>query len=61
MVAIEHTLLTLVWNLLTTGAYYDDPGPDYYTQRQPERAKNHALHQLHALGYDVTLQPRAAG
>lgn len=60
MVAIEHTLLTLVWNLLTTGALYDDPGPDYYTRRQPERAKHHALHQLHALGYQVTLQPRVA-
>ena len=61
VVAIEHTLLTLVWNLLTTGAYYDDPGPDYYLRRQPERAKNRALHQLHALGYEVILQPRVAG
>lgn len=61
MVAIEHTLLTLVWNLLTTGAYYDDPGPDFYLRRQPERAKNRALHQLHALGYEVILQPRVAG
>lgn len=61
LVAIEHTLLTLTWNLLTTGALYDDPGPDYYTRRQPQRAKNHAIHQLQALGYQVTLQPRAAG
>jgi transposase len=61
VVAIEHTLLTLVWNLLTTGAYYDDPGPDFYLRRQPERAKNRALHQLHALGYEVILQPRVAG
>jgi transposase len=60
VVAIEHNLLTLVWTLLTTGALYDDPGLDYYTRRSPERAKNHAIHQLQALGYDVTLQPREA-
>lgn len=61
VVAIEHTLLTLTWTMLTTGTLYDDPGPDYYTRRSPERAKNHAIHQLQALGYEVTLQPRRAG
>ena len=61
VVAIEHTLLTLTWTMLTTGTLYDDPGPDYYTRRSPERAKNHAIHQLQALGYQVTLQPRGAG
>jgi transposase len=60
VVAIEHTLLTLVWTMLTTGTLYDEPGPDYYTRRRPERAKNHAIHQLQALGYDVALQPRGA-
>lgn len=60
VVAIEHTLLVLVWNLLTTGAFYQDPGPDYYTRRDPQRARNHAIHQLQALGYDVTLAPRGA-
>ena len=35
--------------MLTTGAYYDEPGPDYYASRNPERAKNHALRQLEAL------------
>lgn len=60
VVAIEHALLVLVWNLLTTGAFYQEPGPDYYTRRDPQRAKNHAIHQLQALGYDVTLAPRGA-
>lgn len=61
IVAIQHTLLTLIWNMLTTGALYDDPGPNHHLRRHPERAKNHALHQLQALGYQVTLQPRATG
>lgn len=57
IVAIERNLLTLIWTALTTGALYDDPGPDYYTQRRPKQTKRHALRQLHELGYDVTLQP----
>lgn len=60
VVAIEHTFLTLVWTMLTTGTLYDEPGPDYYARRDPQRAKNHAIDQLHALGYDITLQPRGA-
>ena len=57
LVAIEHHLLTVIWTLLRTGAFYQDPGPDYYTHRNPNAAKKHALRQLQALGYDVTLHP----
>lgn len=60
IVAIEHTLLNVVWAMLTNGTYYVDPGPDYYTRRNPDRARNHALRQLNNLGYHVTLQPSGA-
>lgn len=60
VVAIEHTLLTIIWTMLTNGTFYDEPGPDHYTRRNPQRARNHALHELQALGYDVTLEPRGA-
>lgn len=60
IVALEHTLLTLVWTMTTNGTYYDEPGPDYYARRDPARAKNHAIRQLEALGYNVTVQPRDA-
>jgi transposase len=43
-----------------TSALYDDPGADYYTRRDPERLNRPALSQLQRLGYDVTLNPRAA-
>jgi transposase len=43
-----------------TGALYQDPGADYYTRRDPEHTRQHALNQLHRLGYDVTLSPIAA-
>jgi transposase len=60
IVAIEHTLLTLVWTMLTEGTHYDEPGPDYYSRRNPDRAKKHAIKQLETLGYNVTVEPRQA-
>ncbi len=57
VVAIEHSLLIAIWNMLQTGSIYNDPGKDYYTKRDPERAKKHALDQLRNLGYTVTLEP----
>ena len=60
LVAVEHAILTAIWSMAHTGALYDDPGADYYTRRDPERLKRHAMSQLHRLGYDVTLTPLAA-
>lgn len=54
-VAIQHSMLTAIWHMGRTGTLYDDPGADFFTQLHPERAKNRALHQLEAMGYQVTL------
>jgi len=54
-VAIQHKVLTIIWHMATTGTLYDDPGADYFSRLHPERAKNRALHQLQAMGYEVTL------
>ena len=37
-----------------------DPGDDFYTRLNPDKAKNRALDQLRKMGYDVTLNPLAA-
>lgn len=58
IVALEHKMLTCAWHMLTNGTPYQDPGPDYYTRHHPNKAKNRAIKQLRALGYDVTLDPR---
>jgi transposase len=60
LVAVEHAILTAVWSMAHTGALYDDPGADYFTRRNPERLKKHALNQLQRLGYEVVLNPAAA-
>lgn len=60
LVAIEHTIIVAVWHMLTNGDVYIDPGPDYFTKRDPERDKNRAIKQLQRLGYDVEVTPMAA-
>ena len=59
-VAIEHAMLIAIWNMLSTGTLYCDPGADFYTRLNPDKAKNRALDQLRKMGYDVTLNPVAA-
>jgi len=54
-VAIQRSILTAIWHMGTTGTLYDDPGADYFTRLNPERAKTRALHQLESMGYHVTL------
>jgi transposase len=60
LVAIEHAILVAIWTMAHTGALYDNPGADYNTRRDPERARRNAVHQLQRLGYQVTLTPAAA-
>lgn len=60
LVAVEHAMLTAIYNMAATGAVYDDPGPDFYTRLHPDRAKRRALDQLRTMGYHVTLNPLEA-
>lgn len=53
-------LITIIWTLLSTGAFYDEPGPNWYTRQHPERATRRAIRTLDDLGYDVTITPRGA-
>ncbi len=55
-VAIQHSMLTAIWHMGTTGTLYDDPGSDYVTRLNPERTRNRPIHQLEATGYRVTLE-----
>jgi transposase len=55
-VAIQRKMLTTIWHMGTTGTFYEDPGAEFLTRLHPERAKNRAIHQLQAMGYQVTLK-----
>jgi transposase len=57
IVAVEHAMLIAIWHMLTDNHEYHDPGGDYFTRRDPDRARRRAIDQLRAIGYDVTLTP----
>ena len=62
IVAVEHALLIAIWNMITDGAFYTEPGGDFYARLHPDRTKQRALDQLRKMGYAVTLGPlEAAG
>jgi len=60
IVALEHTMLIAIWDMITNGVFYDDLGGDYYTKLNPDKTKQRALNQLRQMGYDVTLNPLPA-
>jgi len=57
IVAVEHAILIAIWNMITNGALYDDPGGDFYTRRNPDKTRQRAIDQLRQMGYAVTLEP----
>jgi transposase len=59
VVAVERATLTAVRHMLSTGTYYQDPGPDYYTRHHPSKRAARAMRDLQALGYQVTVHPIA--
>ena len=58
--AVGHSILVIAWHLLTNDCDYTDLGGDYFVRRDADRARQRAVAQLQALGYQVTLQPLAA-
>jgi transposase len=59
-VALAHTILVIIWHVLTNDVPYTDLGSDYYTRRDdPDARKHRLLRQLQDLGYTVELTPAA--
>ncbi len=60
-VAVAHSMLAVVWHLLTTGALYEDPGADYFQRRHDPIAELKRLtRKIEALGFDVIVNEKAA-
>jgi transposase len=59
-VAVAHSLIELVWHLLSTGELFNDLGDDYFTRRHdPERRARRLVAQLEELGFKVSLEAAA--
>src|SRR5437588_9914931 len=58
VVAVSHSLLVIIYHVLSTKQPYSDLGADYFEQRDSTRLTQRSVRQLEALGYTVTLVPK---
>jgi transposase len=59
VVAVGHSILTIVYFLLARGTRYEDLGVDYVPARQKAERERRAIKQVEALGYRVVREPSA--
>jgi transposase len=60
-VAVANSILAVIWHVLTNGCLYGDPGADYFERRHDPAVEAKRLQaRIEALGFDVTLSPKAA-
>ncbi len=57
--AVKHSIICACWHMLKTGELYREPGGDYFTRTDPQRATRRLVAQLERLRHNVTLQPAA--
>ncbi|HLW03565.1 MAG TPA: IS110 family transposase [Ktedonobacterales bacterium] len=60
-VAVAHTILVIVYHLLTRHEAYRELGMTYFDERDRQRVERRLVHRLEALGYVVALHPAASG
>ena len=56
-VAVARSILKIIYHLLTRGGTYQEEEAAVLDARRRQRAQQRALHQLQALGFEVTLTP----
>ncbi|MGD0085067.1 MAG: IS110 family transposase [Acidimicrobiales bacterium] len=60
-VAVAHSLLDVIWHVLSTGERFEDLGDDYFQKRHdPDKETRRLLRQLERLGHTVTVTPNPA-
>ena len=56
LIAVAHTLLVIIWHMLSEGTVYTEIGVDYLARNDnPDRRRRHLVKQLEQLGYQVEL------
>jgi transposase len=60
-VAVANSMLSTIWHLLSNGAFYEDPGADYFERRHdPAVEAKRLARRIEALGFNVDLSQKAA-
>jgi len=59
-VAVSHTILVIIYHVLTRKSIYQDLGADYLDRLGADRLTHQLVKRLERLGHKVTLQPQQA-
>ncbi len=58
--AVAHTLIVIIWNVLSNGSTYQELGANYFDRRNDSHARQrYLIRELEKLGNQVTLTPAA--
>ncbi len=57
MIAVAHSLLTLIYYVLRDHIEYKDLGQDYFDKLNSKRLVPYLVKRLKNIGYDVSLAP----
>lgn len=57
LIAVAHSLLVIIYHVISRGEPYRDLGADYFDKRKPEATARRLVDRLEKLGYSVTMQP----
>jgi hypothetical protein len=60
LIALAHTLLTIVYHMLKRETVYSELGADYFERRDAERLTRQLVDRLERLGHKVTLETNVA-
>jgi len=59
IVALAHTLLTIIYYLLTRDCDYEDLGPEYLNEHDREQTERRLIRRLQGFGYTITRETAA--
>ena len=59
IVAVAHTLLTIVYHVIARREPYRELGADHFDRRRPAATADRLVRRLHRLGFEVTVTPVA--
>jgi transposase len=59
-IAVAHSLLTVIYHVLSRGVPYHDLGADHFDRLRPEQQARYHARRLAELGYQVTVTPVSA-
>lgn len=57
LVAVAHSILVIIWHMLSKKTSYKDLGSDYFSNRNTEAYKKRLIRKLEVLGLKVIVEP----